>query len=269
MIDILHEISLLSNALQARGAGFFRAEDLIKRSIKVFELLEDNMERYEKEIDERVAFDALKNIQFIENHRFASLPRQMLLDAIIKNMKKRLVVDDHVKAISTEQKNVFDLFNLLDENTWNLEEAIVPWVAAENKIGKLNEFLHHEVSINDFRDFVENLLNSSLHVLIPQSVQRAKNIINTIAISSAKAERGFLLMNLIYTDKRGSFLVKKVSNLMTINLIGLSLDLWNPTPLIKIWLKKNHSADDNRVKKQSKDYDANQVGIWKFFEVTK
>ena len=113
------------------------------------------------------------------------------------------------------------------------------------------------------------MLNSSLHVLIPQSVQRAKNIINTIAISSAKAERGFLLMNLIYTDKRGSLLVKKVLNLMTINLIGLSLDLWNPTPLIKIWLRKNHSADDNRVKKQSKDYDANQVGIWKFFEVTK
>ena len=86
----------------------------------------------------------------------------MLLDAIIKNMKKRLVADDHVKAISTEQENVLELFNL-DQNTWNLEQAIVPWVAVENKIDKLNEFLHHEVSINDFRDFVENVLNSSLH----------------------------------------------------------------------------------------------------------
>ena len=140
---------------------------------------------YEKEIEKRVASDAFKEIQFIENHRFASLPRQMLLDAIIKNMKKRLVADDHVKAISTEQENVLELFNLLDQNTWNLEEAVVPWVAAENKIGKLNEFLHYEVSINDFRDFVENVLNSSLHVLIPQSVQRAKNIINTISMQSA------------------------------------------------------------------------------------
>ena len=122
-------------------------------------------------------------------------------------------------------------------------------VAVENKIGKLYEFLHHEVSINDFRDFVENVLNSSLHVLIPQSVQRAKNIINTIAISSAEAERGFLLMNLIYTDKRGSLFVKKVSNLMIINLIGLLLDLWNPTFSVKTWLRKNYSADDNRVKK--------------------
>ena len=57
-------------------------------------------------------------------------------------------------------------------------------------------------------------------------------------------------MNLIYTDKSGSLLVKKVSNLMIINLLGLSLDLWNPTTLsVKTWLRKNHSADDNRVKK--------------------
>ena len=139
----------------------------------------------------------------------------------------------------------------MDQNTWNLEEAVVPWIAAENKIGKLNEFLHHEVSINDFRDFVENVLNSSLHVLIPQSVQRAKNIINTIAISSAEAERGFSLINLTYTDKRGSFLVQKASNLMIINFIGLPLDLWNRTPSVKTWLRKNHSADDNRVKKSN------------------
>ena len=111
------------------------------------------MERYEKEIDERVASDAFKEIQLIENHRFVSLFRQILLDAIIKNIKKTLVVDDLVKAISTEQENVLELFTLLDQNTWNLEEAIIPWVAAENKIGKLNEFLHHELSINDFKRF--------------------------------------------------------------------------------------------------------------------
>ena len=136
MIDILHEISLHSNALQARGTGLFRAENLIKRSIKAFELLKDNMGRYEKEIDERVASDAFKEIQFIENHRFASLPRQMLLDEIIKNMKKRLVADDHVKAISTEQEKVLELFNLLDQNTWDLEESVVPWVAVSDGLRK-------------------------------------------------------------------------------------------------------------------------------------
>ena len=101
---------------------------------------------------------------------------------------------------------MLELLNSLDQNTWNLEEAVVPWAAAENKIGKLNEFLHYAMGINDIRDFVEIVINNSLHVSVPQSVQRAKIIINTIAISSAEAERGFSLMNLIYIDERGSLL---------------------------------------------------------------
>ena len=128
MIDILHEMSLLSNALQARGTGFFRAEDLMKRSIKVFELLKDNMERYEKEIDERVAFDALKKIQFIENHKFASLPRQMLLDAIIKNMKKRLVAD------------VLLLFNLLNQTPGIWKKPLYCGLQQNIKLANLMNF---------------------------------------------------------------------------------------------------------------------------------
>ena len=190
MIDILHEISLLGNALQARGTGLFRAENLMKRSIKAFELLKDNMGRYEKEIYKRVASDAFKEIQFIENYRFVSLPCQMLLDAIVKNMKKRLVADDHVKAISTEQENVLELFKLLDQNTWNLEETVVPW-HQKIEIGKLNEFLHDEVSINDFRDFVENVLKSSLHILHPQSVQRAKTLSIQLQSARQKQNEGF------------------------------------------------------------------------------
>ena len=50
MIDILHEISLLNNALQAKGTGLFKAKNLIKRSIKAFESLKDNKGRYEKKL---------------------------------------------------------------------------------------------------------------------------------------------------------------------------------------------------------------------------
>ena len=102
-------------------------------------------------------------------------------------MKKRLVADDHVKAISTEQENVLELFNLLDQSTWNLEESIVPWVAAENKIGKLNEFLHHEVSTNNFRDFVENVLNSSLHVVC----REPKTLSTQLQSARQKQNEGF------------------------------------------------------------------------------
>jgi len=37
---------------------------------------------------------------------------------------------------------------------------------------------------------------------------------------------------------------------MIINLIGLPFSSWEPTPSVKKWLRRNHSADDNRVKKR-------------------
>lgn len=66
-----------------------------------------------------------------------------------------------------------------------------------------------------------------------QCVQRAKNITNTIAIRSTVIAREFSLMNIIYTDNRGSRVVKNVSDLVTINLIGLPLDLWDATLSVK------------------------------------
>jgi len=48
MIDILQEISLLSNALQARKLTLTKAEQLTKRTIKVFEMLKESKGTYEK-----------------------------------------------------------------------------------------------------------------------------------------------------------------------------------------------------------------------------
>ena len=99
---------------------------------------------------------------------------------------------------------------------------------------------------------------------VPSSVQKAKNVISVIAISSAEAERGFSKMNIIYSDKRSRLTVENVANLMMINLIGLPFNSWEPTPSVKKWLRRNHSADDNGVKKKTdKKIDDNQVAIWK------
>lgn len=102
--------------------------------------------------------------------------------------------------------------------------------------------------------------------VIPQTVQKAKNIISTIAVGSAEAEKGFSRMNITYTDKKSRLSVENVANLMTINLIGLPLDSWDATPFVKKWLRKNYSADDKVKKKKAKDYDDNQVAIWKFLQ---
>ena len=48
MIDILQEISLLSDALQARNLTLTKAEQLIKKTIKVFEMLKESKGTYKK-----------------------------------------------------------------------------------------------------------------------------------------------------------------------------------------------------------------------------
>ncbi|XP_076041919.1 E3 SUMO-protein ligase KIAA1586-like [Oratosquilla oratoria] len=239
MIDILQEISLPSNALQARSLTLTKAEQLIKRTIKAFEMLKESKATYEKEIDVGAASDAFKDIHFVENNKVVSLPRQKHLEAVIENMKKRVMNCDSLISKKNEQDDKIHVF-------------------------------HHEISINDFRDYVENVLQNSsdpAKAEVPQSVQKAKNIINAIAVSSAEAERGFSRMNIIYSDKRSRLTVENVANLMIINLIGLPFSSWEPTPSVKTWRRRNHSADDNRVKKKKdKDIDDNQVAIWKYLK---
>ena len=78
---------------------------------------------------------------------------------------------------------------------------------------------------------MENVLQNSSNLEkaeIPLSVQKAKNIISSIAVSSEDAERGFLRMNIIYSYQRSRSTVENVADLMIINLIGLPLAHWSP-----------------------------------------
>ena len=85
---------------------------------------------------------------------------------------------------------------------------------------------------------------------MPPSIRKATSIVSAIAVSSAEAERGFSKMNVIYSDKRSRLLVENVSNLMTIDLLGLPQKEWGFTSSVKSWRRQNHSADDNRVKQK-------------------
>ena len=169
-------------------------------------------------------------------------------------MKKRLMNCDNLISKNSEQDDIFhDLINFLNPNSWNIKEVVVPWLSPEEKLRKFSKVFHHEISINKFRDYVENVLQNCSNLAkaeVPSSVQKAKNIISAIAVSSAEAGRGFSKINIIYSDKRSRLTVENVANLMIIYLIGLPFSLWDPTPSVKKWLLRNHSADDNGIKKR-------------------
>ena len=94
----------------------------------------------------------------------------------------------------------------------------------QKKNRKFSKVFYYEISINEFRDYVENVLQNCSNLAkaeVPSSIQKAKNHISAIAVSSAEAERGFSKMNIIYSNKRSRLTVENVANFMIINLIGL------------------------------------------------
>ncbi|XP_076314797.1 E3 SUMO-protein ligase KIAA1586-like [Tachypleus tridentatus] len=138
----------------------------------------------------------------------------------------------HLKSRHNAQENdnkIHELVNILETDSWDIDEVVVPWKAAKEKLCKFSKFFHQEIDVNDFHDYVENALRNRHNYEIPRTVQKAKNIISTVALSSEEAERGFLRMNIKYSDKRSCLTVENVANLTTINLIGLPLDSWDPT----------------------------------------
>ncbi|XP_058032473.1 E3 SUMO-protein ligase KIAA1586-like isoform X1 [Ahaetulla prasina] len=250
MIDILNEISHLSDALQAKNIDIIKAEKLMIRSIKAFQTLGKEKGLYEKKVDELITSETFKNIKFVENQRFVGLPRERLLENITVNLGKKLIDCEHLKASCSQfpDSNILQFLKFLEPDYWNIEEVDVPWQAAEEQLHVFNDIFNDQIDINDYRDFVENVLKNSRNYDTPDSVQRAKNIIRTIAVSSAEVERVFSKMNIICSRKRTRLTVSNISNTMTISLIGLPPKEWDPTPTVKRWLRIHRSADDARVK---------------------
>ena len=114
---------------------------------------------------------------------------------------------------------------------------------------------------------MENVLQNSSNPAKADVPQKAKNIIEAIAVSFAEVERGFSRMNITYLDKRSRLTVEYLANLMKINLIGLPFISWKPIPSVNTWLRRNHSDDDYRVKKnKNKDINCFWLVIWKYLK---
>ncbi|XP_048356244.1 E3 SUMO-protein ligase KIAA1586-like [Sphaerodactylus townsendi] len=259
MIDILNEISLLTNALQVRNIDLIKAEKLVIRSIKAFQMLAKEKGPYEKKVGELITSEAFKSIKFVENHQFVGLPREKLLENIVTNLVKRLMDCEH--------RNKLQFLNFLEPDHWNIEKVVVPWKAAEEQLLVFNDIFNYQIDINDYRDFVENVLKNQQNYAIPENVQRAKNIVRTIAVSSPEVERVFSKMNIICSETRSRLPVSNISNTMTISLLGLPLKEWDPTPTVKIWLTINHTASDAQIKAENiASGDAHQEAIWKYLK---
>ena len=75
-------------------------------------------------------------------------------------------------------------------------------------------------------------------------------------------------MNNIIYDKRNSLLTETTSHLMTINLMGKSVENFDAVPYVKLWLQQgHHMATDKRVKEPVPiSASKNQKLIWQLLD---
>lgn len=272
IIDVLSEFALLSNALQSRETTMHQADKLIRRTINALKQLKNENGKYEAMVENLIISENFKDIAFEEIVNFKSLPKEKLIDSLVKYMDDRLLKSTHINFKKDFERNnlssveFLEIFNVLVPNTWDLENILSPWKDGENKLENLCKIIKYEVDINDFRDFVDMNIESQ-NLKLPPTIIRAKKIINTIAISSAEAERGFSLMNTICSEKRSRLTIPHLSDLITINMCGKPIDQWNPEFYVKSWLKNHCSAIDVHGNKSEKSvYSENQMKIWKYVE---
>ena len=95
---------------------------------------------------------------------------------------------DYLAAKEQEKnRHTHKILNLLEPDTWKIEEVALPWQAAEEKLSEFQEVFLYETNINDFRDYVENVSQNFHNYAIPPTTKKAKSITNTIAVNSREA----------------------------------------------------------------------------------
>ena len=116
----------------------------------------------EKEVDVKLASDNFKNIVVSKNCKFVNLPREKLFDSIIRNMQKRLIDSNHLLTRKNNEDSnlVHELIHLIKPHSCNMKKVTVPWMEAEEKLGRFQEIFSYKINVNDFRDYVEDVLQN-------------------------------------------------------------------------------------------------------------
>lgn len=75
----------------------------------------------------------------------------------------------------------------MDPDSWHMEE-VVPCKDSEEELPDFCKVFRHEISVNDNRDPVENVTRNYYKHVIHRTIPKAKNVINTIAVSQKASE---------------------------------------------------------------------------------
>lgn len=274
LYDVLEEISELSLQLQLRSMTLPRADQLMKRSIRVISSMAENLGTHHQEAVTAAEAGIFRGLQVFNNPKLTSINSGQFLTSLTRSMSDRLFSSvtlavgespqtDSNHKIQLEMSYDALLRHLDILNRDKFPDFPPPRYGEAEILALCAKFnLDERSSINGFRDYLEN------PKVRPSSLLPLMRTCDTLACSSSECERGFSLLNLILTPLRNQLLIENVACLMFVNLNGPPVNIWNAIPYVKTWMISGHrSATDKRAKvckKDSTDKDEKE-SLWKLF----
>lgn len=221
----LKELTSLSCQLQKQNLNMVDAHKILINSINIFKIT-SNISAIEK------------NPNIIDKKQFyAELAKAIKQRSIATAYKANMTKEEKRQRLEQYMMSLKKLI-IVDKDAWPSDyneaygDEIIPQVCKEWSLDEIKV-------TSEFRDF-------KLFGKIGDEFQKLVDIANTFCISSADAERGFSLMNLIMTDIRNKLKIETTSNLMIIRSINVPLSRFKADELVKTWLTSHNSAGSSR-----------------------
>ena len=244
MHDVLSELSNLSQQLQAHSVTLLKADEFLRRTIRVLASFKDSPGEKSEEASQAQTSGHFGSVSLESNSKLTPINAKQFLQSLINNMERRL---------SFEGEMLRDL-SVLDTNTWPLRPGIRHGELQVKRLCRRFS-LCEEQAVNGMRDFLEHPDKE------PESLIPLIRCMQTIPCSTAECERGFSLMNNVCTDKRSTLLLSNICHLMMISINGPPLSLFEPRQYITTWLKSHCSA--TQAKRTCTPKNPPYKNIWK------
>ncbi|XP_050058213.1 E3 SUMO-protein ligase KIAA1586-like isoform X2 [Aphis gossypii] len=251
MCDVLKELSYLSRELQSHSITLSRADESIKRTIRVIDSFKTKNGDFMLEALTAQKTMIFKTIVLSSNKKVCYLNHKQFLTSLCTNLNSRLL------ETNEEESCILNDMQILNEHTWTCTVENIRF--GEDEIKRLtNRFLlNTDNAIQGFRKYINNKI-------INDELKELDILIKTFPVSTAECERGFSQMNLICSDLRSRLSVTNISSLMFININGPPVAIWNPTNYVKSWLIKHRSTHDNRSRKVAQiKLNEEKASLWK------
>lgn len=267
MLDVLAELSHLSQALQTSDINIQKAHNKILLCKQVFVGMKQRFGKNEREING--ATDVFKSIPIKHESRgVQKINRRQFIQSLVDKLDERLFTsiasrNSHDSGERNSYSSLISDLAILDKTTWKAEEMSDPSHADETIERLCKTFcLPSDAVVHSFREYLfsggkEEMLGSVTHLI---------QAINTLAIQTAECERGFSAMNRILTPTRASMTTQRLAECLYIYTTGPPLSMFKPNQYVKSWLRQGrHLATDvNAVAKKAKPHNNHQFfDMWK------